>query len=94
MAKPKSTNTPGSKIVATVKSVKGNCPWGHEVNDNFTIDFRETAGLCGRLFHDIYPHVFMLEFGGNLPGHNDKTDPVEVECSDRVNKVVLVLRRA
>jgi hypothetical protein len=30
MAKPKSPTFPGHKVTATVKSVKGNCSWGHE----------------------------------------------------------------
>jgi len=94
MAKPKSTTTPGNKVIATVKSVTGNCPWGHEIGDTFAIDFRETAGLCGRLFHDIYPYIVMLEFGGEFPNASGNTATMTVECSDRVNKVTMELHRA
>jgi hypothetical protein len=47
MAKPKRTTFPGNKIFATVKSVKGNCSWGHEAGDTFPISCHDTAGLCG-----------------------------------------------
>ena len=42
MAKPKRTTFPGHKVIATVKSVKGNCSWGHEAGDTFSINIHDT----------------------------------------------------
>jgi hypothetical protein len=44
MAKPKRKMASDTKIVATVKSVKGNCSWGHEEGDSFEISCHDTAG--------------------------------------------------
>ena len=93
MAKPKSTTSPGNKVIATVKSVKGDCSWGHEAGDTFNISCHDTAGLCGFFYHDIYPYIAMLQFGGGFPETWGNPDVVTVECMDRVNAVRLELRR-
>ena len=64
MAKPKRTTFPGHKVTATVKSVKGKCSWGHEAGDTFSINCQDTAGVCGLFYHDIFPYIAMLQFGG------------------------------
>lgn len=93
MAKSKRTTFPGHKVVATVKSVKGNCSWGHEAGDTFSISCHDTAGLCGFFYHDIYPYIAMLQFGGGFPKEWGNPDVVTVECMDRANLVTLELRR-
>jgi len=91
MAKPKRKMASDTKIIATVKSVKGNCSWGHEAGDNFEISCHDTAGLCGFFYHDIFPAIEMLQFGGGFPWGNP--DVVTVECMDRYNLVTMELRR-
>ncbi len=93
MAKPKRATFPGNKVVATVKSVKGNCSWGHEAGDTFEISCHDTAGLCGFFYHDIYPYIAMLQFGGGFPATWGNPDVMTVECMDRTNLVTLELRR-
>ena len=66
MAKPKRTTFPGYKVIATVKSVKGNCSRGHEVDDTFSINCHDAAGLCGFFYHDMDPYITMLQFGGDF----------------------------
>lgn len=91
MAKPKRTTVPGNNVVATVKSVKGNCSWGHEAGDTFPINCHDTAGLCGFFYHDIFPYIAMLQFGGSYPWGSP--DAITVECMDRKNVVTMELRR-
>jgi len=93
MAKPKRMTFPGHKVTATVKSVKGKCSWGHEVGDTFGINCQDTAGLCGLFYHDIFPYIAMLQFGGGLPKEWGGPDVVNVACIDRTNLVKLELRR-
>lgn len=93
MAKPKRTTFPGYKVIATVKSVKGACSWGHEVGDTFNINCHDTAGLCGFFYHDIFPKIAMLQFGGGYPPEWGDPDAMTVECMDRTNLVTLELRR-
>ena len=93
MAKPKRTTFPGHKVTATVKSVKGKCSWGHEASDTFSINCQDTAGLCGLFYHDIFPYIAMLQFGGGLPKEWGGPDVVNVACMDRTNLVKLELRR-
>ena len=93
MAKPKSTTFPGHKVIARVKSVKGKCSWGHEEGDTFNINCQDTAGLCGMFYHDIFPYIAMLQFGGGLPEEWGGPDVVTVVCVDRTNRVTLELCR-
>jgi uncharacterized repeat protein (TIGR04076 family) len=93
MAKPKRTIFPGNEVVATVKSVKGNCSWGHEAGDTFSINCHDTAGLCGFFYHDIFPYLAMLQFGGSFPKEWGNPGVVTMECMDRTNSVILELRR-
>lgn len=93
MAKTRTAKQPGNKVIATVKSVKGNCSWGHEVGDTFEISCHDTAGLCGFFYHDIFPYVAMLQFGGGFPPTWGNTEVVNVECMDRYNLVALELKR-
>jgi len=92
MAKPK-IKSPGYKIAATVKSVKGDCSWGHEAGDTFNISCHDTAGLCGFFYHDIFPYLCMLQFGGGYPKEWGDTEVLIMECMDRTNLVTLELRR-
>ena len=91
MAKPKRATFPGHKVIATVKSVKGNCSWGHEAGDSFSINCHDTAGLCGYFYHDIFPRIMALQYGGSSPW--GEKDVMVLECSDRKNLVTLELRR-
>ena len=81
----------GHRVMATIKEVKGNCSWGHRVGDSFEISAYDTAGLCGFFYHDIFPYVVMLQFGGNYPWGD--TTVVNLECMDRHNAVRIELRR-
>ncbi len=81
----------GYRVVGTVTAVKGNCSWGHKVSDKIELSAHNTGGLCGFFYHDIFPKIMMLQFGGSYPWGEE--DVMEVECSDRVNAVRMELRR-
>jgi uncharacterized repeat protein (TIGR04076 family) len=83
----------GHRVVGTIKAVKGNCSWGHQVGDTFEVSAHDTAGLCGFLYHDIFPYVVMLQFGGGFPETWGGPESVELECMDRWNAVKIELRR-
>ena len=80
------------KIVGTIKEVKGHCNAGHKVGDKIEINGQDSGGLCGYFYHDIFPYLIMLQFGGSLPWSEDP-DVVEWECADRTNAVKIELRR-
>lgn len=81
----------GHKVIGTVKSVKGNCGWGHKAGDRLELSGHNTGGLCGFFYHDIFPTVLVLQFGGQFPW--GKPDKVELECLDRINAVTIELQR-
>jgi len=83
----------GHGVVGTIKAVKGNCSWGHKVGDTFEVSAHDTAGLCGFLYHDVFPYVVMLQFGGGFPAEWGGAAKVELECMDRWNAVKIELRR-
>ena len=87
----------GYKIIATIKDVMGHCNHGHKVGDSFKIDGHDTGGLCGFFYHDIFPDIMILQFGGGYPTtwhhHHHDPDVIELECRDRTNAVKIELKR-
>ena len=83
---------PKQKIVGTIKSIKGTCGWGHKVGDTFDINTRDTAGLCGWLYHTAFPNLCIMQTGGNVwkEGTTEKT--IIMGCPDRANEVVIELK--
>ncbi|MBI4301913.1 MAG: TIGR04076 family protein [Chloroflexi bacterium] len=81
----------GHRVVGTVTEVKGDCSWGHKVGDKFELSGHNTANLCGFFYHDIFPYLTMLQFGGGWPWGD--RDVVDVECFDRHNSVKMQLKR-
>ena len=83
----------GNRVWATVRNVKGNCSMGHKVDDEFEISAHNTAGLCGFFYHDIFPYIVMLQFGGQFPAEWGGGDTLTLPCMDRYNEVTIELRR-
>ena len=86
MSKPKRNTFPGHKVIARVKSVKGSCSWGHEVGDTFNVNCHDAAGLCGFLYHDIFPYLTMLQFGGSFPKEWGDPNMVVMDCMDHISR--------
>ena len=82
----------GHKITGEIVGIKGSCGWGHKVGDSFEVSCHNTAGVCGFLYHEMFPDLQMLQFGGTWPWGAD-ANVKEVECPDRHNIVSLRLTR-
>ena len=80
----------GNKITGEIFRIQGNCGWGHKVGDKFDVSCHNTAGVCGFLYHGMFPDLQMLRFGGSWPWGEDQ-NVKEVECIDRRNHVRLRL---
>ena len=76
---------------AEIMGVKGECSAGHKVGEKFQIGCWDTGGLCGFFYHDIFPTLSVMQFGGNYPWGS--SDEVTWECPDRDNAVTIRLRR-
>ncbi len=83
---------PVYKITGTIKSIKGECSAGHKVGDKLELSGHSCGGLCGFFYHDIYPYIIMLQYGGSFPWGADP-DTVVLECMDRHNAVTIELHR-
>jgi uncharacterized repeat protein (TIGR04076 family) len=83
----------GYKITGTITGIKGYCSAGHKVGDKFELSAHNSAGLCGFFYHDIFPYIVMLQFGGSFPPDWGDPDIVELECMDRINAARIQLRR-
>jgi len=90
----KNTKDPGfgNKIVATVIGVQGKCNAGHELGDQFEISTHNTGGLCGFFYHDLFPRLSVMQFGGKYPWWTEGQTVFEAECPDRKNLVTLELK--
>lgn len=70
---------------------KGPCHAGHQTGDKLALSCWETGGLCGFFYHDIFPALSMMQFGGQYPWA-DK-DRVEVVCPDPGVRLKMEIRR-
>ncbi|MEW6263123.1 MAG: TIGR04076 family protein [Thermodesulfobacteriota bacterium] len=77
-------------LVAEVVSMKGECSAGHKVGDRILLGCWDTGGLCGFFYHDIFPSLSVLQFGGRYPWSEEE---VVLECPDRQVAVTLKVRR-
>ena len=78
-------------LTAEVTGVKGTCSAGHKVGESFPIGCWDTGGLCGFFYHDIFPSLNVMQFGGKFPW--GAADEMTLECPDRQNAVTLRVRR-
>lgn len=84
----------GYKIIGTIKDIKGHCNAGHKIGEKIELSGYNAGGLCGFFYHDIFPYIMMLQFGGSFPAEwGVDPDIVELECPDRTNVVKIELQR-
>ncbi|MBN1615111.1 MAG: TIGR04076 family protein [Deltaproteobacteria bacterium] len=83
----------GYRVVGTITGVKGHCNAGHKTGDQLELSGHNTAGLCGFFYHDIFPYIIMLQFGGGFPAEWGDPDVVNLECMDKMNAVTIELKR-
>jgi len=79
----------GSKIVATVTGLKGTCNAGHFVGEKFELSCHNAGGLCGFFYHDLFPTLSVMQFGGKYPWGDPNS--IDLECPDRYNLLTLRL---
>ena len=80
------------QIIGTIKNVKGHCTAHHKTGDSIELSCHNANGLCGYFYHDIFPSLQTLQFGGKFPWQTDP-DTLTVECPDRSNLVTMELKR-
>jgi uncharacterized repeat protein (TIGR04076 family) len=77
---------------AEIVSVKGECSAGHHQGDTFSMGCYDSGGLCGFFYHDIFPNLSVMQFGGKYPWFS--RDELVLECPDRQNTVTLKITTA
>lgn len=86
-------NPPDIKpLMAEVISVKGECSAGHKVGDKLHLSCWDSGGLCGFFYHDIFPNLNVMQFGGKYPWGS--ADELTLECPDRENLVTIRIRKS
>jgi len=83
---------------AEVLGVRGgpkNCRAGHEEGDRFTFAYRTPEGLCGELYHQVFPLLQALRAKGDMRTFNADNQPNEVTvwCPCRVVRLQLIAVR-
>lgn len=81
----------GHRIRARIIRVKGSCSAGHYEGEEFEISCHDSGGLCGFFYHDIFPTLATLQFGGSMPWWEGNA--VELSCPDKENEVTIRLER-
>lgn len=83
----------GHRVVGNIKSVQGSCSAGHRAGDQIELSAHHAGGLCGFLYHQAFPYILMLQFGGGFPAEWGDPDVIELDCMDKTNLVTIELRR-
>jgi uncharacterized repeat protein (TIGR04076 family) len=76
---------------AEVLDVKGECTAGHRKGDTFSVNCYSSGGICGFFYHDIFPSLSVMQFGGKYPWASK--DELVLECPDRHNAVTLKIKK-
>jgi uncharacterized repeat protein (TIGR04076 family) len=74
---------------AVVVSVASECDAGHKAGDTFEIGCWDTGGLCGFFYHDIFPYLNVMQFGGRYPWNPG--DEMTLTCPDE-GKVTIKIK--
>jgi uncharacterized repeat protein (TIGR04076 family) len=80
----------GTKIKAEVTGLKGQCNAGHKVGETFDVSIWDTAGMCGILYHAIFPTLNVVQFDGAYPWGADE---ISFNCPDGRNLLTVKLTR-
>ena len=83
----------GYRVVGTIKNLKGTCSAGHKVGDRIELSAHDTGGLCGFFYHDVFPYLLMLQFGGSFPAEWGDQDTITLDCMDKYNLLTIELKR-
>jgi uncharacterized repeat protein (TIGR04076 family) len=76
-------------LKAEIIAVKGTCSAGHQQGDTFFISCYDCGGLCGFFYHDLFPNLSVMQFGGAYPWASE--GELVPECPDRHNAVTIKL---
>ena len=68
-------------LKAEVLDVKGECSAGHRKGETFSIGCYDSGGLCSFFYHDIFPSLSVMQFGGRYPW--TEGDEMVLSCPDR-----------
>ncbi|MFP4037263.1 MAG: hypothetical protein ACLFUE_07065, partial [Desulfobacteraceae bacterium] len=52
---------------AEILDVKGECSAGHKKGDVLFLNCYDSGGLCGFFYHDVFPNLNVMQFGGKYP---------------------------
>ena len=80
-------------VRAKVISVKGSCPSGHKLGDEWIIGRKSPDGLCIGALENILPYVRILAYGGVFPWASGDLDIGTFSCPGDNNPVTFELRR-
>lgn len=81
------------QVIATVRSVKGECSFGHQPGDEVVFDGETVQGrICLSALYSFLPKVFAMGYGAQFPWLEDK-DVAAHACPDAFNPVVFEIRR-
>jgi uncharacterized repeat protein (TIGR04076 family) len=80
------------KVRIRVISQKGTCKYGMKMGDEWIVDGLVPGGVCLGAWHNIYPNLRLLRYGGIMPQYPDP-DIINVICPDIENPVIFELKR-
>ena len=80
------------KVIATVKSLIGECPSGNKVGDRIELARGKVTGIkCASAFNSIYPTIFAMRYGADMPWL--KEDVAVVQCPDPEHCLTFEVKR-
>ncbi len=78
-------------LIARVVEAKGKCGAGHAKGDVIELDCTMPGGMCGYLYHQIFPSLQTLEGGGKMPWWEG--EGFTAVCPDPENTITLSVAR-
>lgn len=75
------------RVRLTVVSLDGTCHKGHKPGDAFVVDCYDAGGVCGYLYHAVFPFLSVLQYGGSYPWAPDGR--MRLPCPDAYDRLVV-----
>lgn len=70
-----------------IVSIRGKCPNGHRVGEEYVVGRKTPAGICLGSFGACLPYLSALRYGASFPFEKEK-GTISVGCPDPENEVV------
>jgi uncharacterized repeat protein (TIGR04076 family) len=78
------------EVKVKIINIVGECPFGHQLNEEWTVGTKTPNGICNAAYSAIYPHIRCLQLGADYQ-YPAGSGVVHLSCPDIYRPVTFEL---